>query len=77
MIPLPLFLLMAIAIALGCGCQGAWRCVGPNAGRRVRWYVPDPMPGDSVERSRAILHDRYARGEIATEEYRERIDQLF
>lgn len=39
-----------------------------------------PSPGEppeaALDRARAILHERYARGEISTEEYRERIDNL-
>ncbi|MGH7911351.1 MAG: SHOCT domain-containing protein [Candidatus Dormibacteraceae bacterium] len=76
-----LFILMAIAISVG--CRGAWRRQAwggalsaggrsPAAGPR-----PDEAPGESLERARAILHQRYARGEISTEDYRERVDQLF
>lgn len=36
---------------------------------------PSP-PSDSTDRAREILAERYARGELTTEEYRERIDQL-
>lgn len=50
---------------------------GPSAGG------PDgegTQPAESsevaLERARAILHERYAKGEISTEEYRERIDNL-
>jgi uncharacterized membrane protein len=37
---------------------------------------PADSPELALERARAILHERYARGEISTEEYRERIDNL-
>jgi putative membrane protein len=33
--------------------------------------TPDPL-----DRAREILAERYARGELTTEEYRERVDQL-
>lgn len=36
-----------------------------------------PTPGDaSLERARAILAERYARGELTTEQYREQLDHL-
>lgn len=35
-----------------------------------------PPPTDPVDHARQILAERYARGELTTEEYRERIDQL-
>ncbi|HSL74910.1 MAG TPA: SHOCT domain-containing protein [Ilumatobacteraceae bacterium] len=35
-----------------------------------------PPPRDPADRAREILAERYARGELTTEEYRERIDQL-
>ncbi|MFZ0215996.1 MAG: SHOCT domain-containing protein [Candidatus Dormiibacterota bacterium] len=44
-----------------------------------RWLGGPSAPGApdaSLERARAILHERYARGEISTEEYRERMEQL-
>ena len=34
---------------------------------------PEPRPGD---RARDILADRYARGELSTDEYHERLDAL-
>jgi putative membrane protein len=33
-------------------------------------------PPDPRDRAREILAERYARGELTTEEYRERVDQL-
>jgi putative membrane protein len=33
-------------------------------------------PRDPADRAREILAERYARGELTTEEYRERIEQL-
>ena len=33
-------------------------------------------PRDPTDRAREILAERYARGELTTEEYRERVDQL-
>jgi putative membrane protein len=41
--------------------------------RRGRFGVCGPHRGDPA---RAILGERYARGEISTDEYRERLDQL-
>ncbi|MGH7922207.1 MAG: SHOCT domain-containing protein [Candidatus Dormibacteraceae bacterium] len=35
-----------------------------------------PAGEASVQHARAILHERYARGDISTEEYRERMEQL-
>jgi putative membrane protein len=35
-----------------------------------------PLPRDPTERAREILAERYARGELSTEEYRERVDAL-
>lgn len=37
---------------------------------------PAESPEIALDRARAILHERYAKGEISTEEYRERIDNL-
>jgi putative membrane protein len=34
------------------------------------------VPPDPLDRAREILAERYARGELTTEEYRERLDQL-
>lgn len=59
----------------GPGGPGFWggRPWGPPVG-------PDGQPVEppelALERARAILHERYAKGEISTEEYRERIDNL-
>ena len=41
---------------------------------RRRWTGDRPQNG--VERARGILAERYARGEISGDEYRERLDQL-
>ncbi len=35
-----------------------------------------PRERSGVERARDVLADRYARGELTTEEYRERLEQL-
>jgi putative membrane protein len=35
-----------------------------------------PEPTDPSERARSILSERYARGELSTEEYRERLSEL-
>ncbi|MCP9487693.1 MAG: hypothetical protein MSC30_17745 [Gaiellaceae bacterium MAG52_C11] len=40
---------------------------------RRRWHGRGPGGGD---RAKEILAERYARGEIAGEEYRERLEQL-
>ncbi|MGH3072359.1 MAG: SHOCT domain-containing protein [Gaiellaceae bacterium] len=42
-------------------------------GRR-RWSPA--RPEDGADRARGILAERYARGEISSEEYRERLEQL-
>ncbi|MGH7911513.1 MAG: hypothetical protein ACREQM_20650, partial [Candidatus Dormibacteraceae bacterium] len=52
------------------GPGGRWGAqVGPDG-------QPVVPPELALERARAILHERYAKGEISTEEYRERIDNL-
>lgn len=40
------------------------------------WLVTRSRSTDRSSRAREILEERYARGELATEEYRERLDQL-
>lgn len=35
-----------------------------------------PSQPDATHRAREILNERYARGEVSTEEYRERLDAL-
>jgi putative membrane protein len=42
--------------------------------RRRRWTAARPQTG--VERARDILAERYARGEITNDEYRERLEHL-
>ena len=42
--------------------------------RRGRWNGPRSQTG--AERARDILAERFARGEITGEEYRERLEQL-
>ena len=50
----------------------------------VAWLVrattrngaPSSPPTDPTDRAREILAERYARGELTTEEYRERVGQL-
>ena len=37
---------------------------------------PSESTPDPLDRAREILAERYARGELTTEEYRERVDQL-
>ena len=37
---------------------------------------PAPPPSHPSDRAREILAERYARGELTTEEYRERAEQL-
>jgi uncharacterized membrane protein len=41
--------------------------------RRNAWGHREPTP---IERAQGILAERYARGEIDGEEYRERLSQL-
>ncbi len=38
--------------------------------------APSAPPKDPTDRAREILAERYARGELTTEEYRERVEQL-
>ena len=50
----------------------------------IVWLVRAAAPGgsarppspDPVDRGREILAERYARGELSTEEYRERVSEL-
>jgi putative membrane protein len=47
----------------------------------VIWFVarrrgPSDRPQDGNDRAKGILAERFARGEISGEEYRERLDQL-
>ncbi|MGI8792713.1 MAG: SHOCT domain-containing protein [Acidimicrobiales bacterium] len=35
-----------------------------------------PRPSDPTDRAREVLAERYARGELTTEEYQERVEQL-
>lgn len=70
----------------GGGPSGAWWVVGPlmllfwvALAATVVWLIvrrsrpAEPSPAD---RARGILAERYARGELSAEEYRERLDQL-
>jgi putative membrane protein len=38
--------------------------------------TPSSTPKDPTDRAREILAERYARGELTTDEYRERVEQL-
>jgi putative membrane protein len=42
----------------------------------VRLLSSRPLAADDTGRAREILADRFARGEIETEEYRERLNEL-
>lgn len=42
----------------------------------VRSIAGQPERTDPADRARAILSERYARGELSTEEYRERLNEL-
>jgi putative membrane protein len=45
----------------------------------VLWFVARtarPRERSGAERAREVLAERYARGELTTEEYRERLEQL-
>ena len=42
--------------------------------RRRHWSAARPQSG--VDRARDILAERYARGELTSDEYRERLEQL-
>jgi putative membrane protein len=37
---------------------------------------PGPAPNDPADQARGILAERYAKGDLSTEEYRERISEL-
>ncbi len=37
---------------------------------------PPPTPTTPVDRAQQVLNERYARGEVSTEEYRERLENL-
>jgi putative membrane protein len=39
-------------------------------------HVSSPSTPDPLDRAREILAERYARGELTTQEYRERVEQL-
>jgi putative membrane protein len=40
------------------------------------WFLARSLGSGRGGRAREILEERYARGELTTEEYRERLDQL-
>jgi putative membrane protein len=40
------------------------------------WWVARSLPSGRSGHARDILDERYARGEITSEEYRERVEQL-
>ncbi|MGH2531236.1 MAG: SHOCT domain-containing protein [Thermomicrobiales bacterium] len=42
----------------------------------VFWRRGGPRERSGIDRGRDILAERYARGEISTDEYRERLDRL-
>jgi len=50
-----------------------WLVRSATMGTRTRHDLPS---GDPLESARQILADRYARGELTSEEYRERVDHL-
>jgi putative membrane protein len=58
----PLWLLFWVAIAAAV-VWFLWR----------RWGKPR---GDGLDRARELLAERYAKGELTSEEYRERLEQL-
>jgi putative membrane protein len=58
---IPVLLLWATVLGVG-----IWFAV-----RTVR-----PSERSGIERARAILAERYARGEVSVEQYRERLDEL-
>ena len=47
---------------------------GDSAARH--YGASGPVPRDPTERGREILAERYAKGELSTEEYQERVGQL-
>jgi putative membrane protein len=42
----------------------------------VVWFVTRRRRGDGLRTARTILAERYARGELTSEEYRSRLEQL-
>ncbi len=52
----------------------AYSLIGGVAWLLIRNYRPRERSG--IERAREILAERYARGEVTSEEYRERLDQM-
>ncbi len=71
-------LLVVLAVrALGGGVTRGPR-VGPNEPPRdgIGTLQPQDAPAPGPGRAREILDERYARGELSTEEYRERLQRL-
>jgi putative membrane protein len=58
----PLWLMFWVALVAGVGWL-LWR----------RWGKPR---GDGLDRARELLAERYAKGELTSDEYRERLEQL-
>ena len=61
---------------LGAIVAGAVLLIRYRGQWRQRWTGGAPADEAGIQHARAILHERYARGEISTEEYRERMEQL-
>ena len=57
-----LFWILVLAVVFFCFRRWGWG-----------WRHHEPTP---LERAQGILAERFARGEISAEEYRERLDQL-
>jgi putative membrane protein len=53
-----------------------WLVVWLAAIGAVIWFVSRRRRDDGLQSARAILAERYARGELSGEEYRERVEQL-
>ncbi|HEX4215573.1 MAG TPA: SHOCT domain-containing protein [Candidatus Dormibacteraeota bacterium] len=79
------WLVFWVLVILACGGfifrarRWGWR--GPAWSGQQGWHdqatrPDDPGVRDDLEPARKIVRERYARGEISTEEYRERLDNL-
>lgn len=70
-----------VAVDDGCAALGTLHCLRCVVGRKqigggLLGSASSPTRPDPNDRAREILAERYARGELTTEEYRERVEQL-
>ncbi len=71
-------LLVVLAVRVRGGGISRGPRVGPNEPPRdaIGTEQPQDAPAPGPGRAREILDERYARGELSTEEYRERLQSL-